>query len=288
MYKNSTNIISNESFIQNGYLEGIEIEQSIIQSLSNYYISLSKPQLDGFHPTLMWDDAQKKEEISQYICEQLSDVIASLFPNHRILYGNFMVKEPGQSSKMKLHQDWSYVDESKKDSYAIWLPLQDLNNKNGALHMIPGSHRFRNGVRGPGVYCPFYNEHHWLQENYGKALYLKAGEAVIWQHQLLHYSPPNLSEKSRIAATAIIVPKDEKIIHYYKSENDNKVEVYDIDDDFFFYYKIGSRPEIKAQLRNKIDYQLDTFTKSELKKILESDIKHKESFWKRLFSKKSY
>lgn len=286
MKSTSTYIIYNESFIQNGYLDGIKIDSNIVQSLYEYYQSLSKPKLEGFHPTLMWDNAQKKEEISQYICNQLQEVVDSMFPNHRILYGNFMVKEPGTSSKMKLHQDWAYIDEHKNDSYAIWLPLQDLNEQNGALHMIPGSQRFKNGVRGPGVYCPFYNEHQWLQDNFGTALYLKSGEAVIWQHQVLHYSPPNLSETSRIAATAIIVPKDETILHYFKPEDEEMVEVYEIEDDFFFHYKIGSRPQKKAQLKKKIIFKMDAFKKDELKKILGSDLQHKESFWKRLFSKK--
>src|SRR5690606_38611925 len=182
---------------------------------------------------------------------------------------------------------WSYIDESRNDSYAIWLPLQDLNENNGALHMIPGSHKFKNGVRGPGVFCPFYEEHQWLQDHYGKALYLKAGEAVVWQHQVLHYSPPNLSNTSRIAATAIIVPRDEKIIHYFKPEEDDKVEVYEIEDDFFFHYNIGSRPQTKAHLIDKINFRLNTYNKNELKNILGSDLKHKKSFWKRLFSNKS-
>jgi hypothetical protein len=37
----------------------------------------------------------------------------------RVLYGNFMVKEPDESSAMKIHQDWTYVDETLYNSFAF-------------------------------------------------------------------------------------------------------------------------------------------------------------------------
>jgi len=179
-----------------------------------------------------------------------------------------MVKESGENSIMKIHQDWSYVEEAHYQSFAIWFPLSDLTQKNGALSMIPKSHLYGNHDRGPGVHCPFYENEEYLIQNFGKCLYLKKGQPVVWEHHLLHYSPPNLSEETRIAVTAIIVPKDIPVYHYFKNEEENLLEQFEIETDFYFNYKIGKRPEKFAKLTQQKKISTITFSKENLKTIL--------------------
>ncbi|HUH75695.1 MAG TPA: phytanoyl-CoA dioxygenase family protein [Chitinophagales bacterium] len=259
----------NKELSEIGYTVFDSLEENIVTELYDFYQSIQSPQLSGFHPSMFWEDVNLKKKISNKISTALENWVKVNFPDYRILYGNFMVKEPGENSIMKIHQDWSYVEETQYQSFAIWFPLSDLTQKNGALSMIPNSHLFDNHDRGPGVHCPFYENEDYLIQNFGKNLYLKKGQPVVWEHHLLHFSPPNLSENTRIAVTAIIVPKDIPVYHYYKNEEKDLLEQFEIEPDFYFNYEIGKRPEKFAKLSQQKKISTITFTKESLMKTLE-------------------
>jgi ectoine hydroxylase-related dioxygenase (phytanoyl-CoA dioxygenase family) len=201
------------------------------------------------------ENEEYRMKMNDAIVAELNKALYSFLGNqYEILYGNFMVKEPGEESVMKIHQDWTYVDETKNNSFAIWVPLCNLTTQNGAFHVVPYSHNSKNLQRGPGTHCPFFEHREIIEEKFSNPLYLKAGEAVCWNHRLAHYSPSNLSEKPRIAVTVIIVPKNKEIIHFYKSDNIDLLECFSINKSFFFKYKIGFRPTFDCRLIFKENY----------------------------------
>lgn len=207
----------------------------------------------GFHATMFHEDKNLKENIDNQIKSVFSKAFQNKFSkSYKVLYTNFMVKEPGTESAMKWHQDWTYVDESMYKSFAIWIPLLDLNEKNGAFTVAPKSHKMNNHVRGPGVEDSFINES-WVKDHYSvKPLYLKAGEAVIWNHRLLHSSPANITETPRIAATAIIVPASCETIHYYRYKNEKFLRLYKTDTSFYTQNDIRNLPH--APLIKRVFY----------------------------------
>jgi len=249
------------------------VPPEIIESLSNYYNSLTHPFSKGFHPSMFWEDNETKKKISEVICNAISDYLSNNLSHHRVLYGNFMVKQPGPESGMKLHQDWSYVDEPGQESYAIWFPLLDLNSKNGALYMVPGSHKFLNTVRGPGVFCPFEENEQKIKDDFGYPLFLKKGEPVIWQHRVLHYSPPNMSDVPRVAVTAIIVPMKAPVYHYFKQNVCDVIEKYLVQDEFYYNYKIGKRPDSNVLLIAQLQNEFHKYSVKELNIVLKSSVK---------------
>ena len=54
---------------------------------------------------------------------------------------------------------------------------------------------------------------------------VKAGTAVILDHSVIHYSPPNRSSKTRKAITAGIKSKDAQMYFHYKVPDKNELEV---------------------------------------------------------------
>lgn len=258
-----------QKLVKLGYVTLPVLDEDIISQLKEFYLKLSSPFEKGFHPTMMWNDPQVKVSVSETICRLLENYVNQHMQGHRLLYGNFMVKQPGGESAMKLHQDWAYVDEREQDSYAIWFPLDDLTKDNGALYMVPGSHKIKNTVRGPGVFCPFFDHNELITSSYGIPLYLKKGQPVLWHHRMLHYSPANLSDQPRIAVTAILVPVGQEVIHYYKPENTDEVEKYSVQDGFYFNYEIGKRPVKYVTLLNKFTYTFPTVPLGELQGVLE-------------------
>ncbi|MFT4646538.1 MAG: hypothetical protein ACI8ZX_002969 [Planctomycetota bacterium] len=257
----------NKELQEHGFVSLPCLNKNSIKSLLNFYQTNTKEALSGFHPTMFHENLNYKKQVNELILSNLNNFFSlNINLNYKSLYGNFMVKESGDQSDMKLHQDWSYVNEDKEKSFAIWIPLIDLNSQNGALSVIPKSHKLRNNKRGPGFFCPFENWQEEIIEKYGLPLYLKAGEAVIWDHKLAHFSPPNLSNEKRIAITAIITPKNTPIYHFYKPNHEMIIETYEVNQAFFMSYQIQNGPN--QNYISKEPYSPFKITKKELECIL--------------------
>ena len=164
---------------------------------------------------------------------------------------------------MPLHQDWTYIEETQNHrSYAVWIPLQDLHAENGSLEVLEGSHRSGNQWRGPGTTCPF-QEHEALIREQGmlSAQYLKAGEAIVWDHRLAHASPPNLTNTPRIAVTAIITPKDKQTLHCVVSdEAKSHGHIILTDTSFYTQYTIGDIANYPRSAPFQREYAKTTLT----------------------------
>ena len=228
-----------KGFVQTGLLNTVEVS-----NLRKAYDSLPRPKNDGFHCTMFSPDIDLRKSVDRIIKECLVEKLNSVFLNQKPLYGNFMVKEPGIESDWFVHQDWTYVDENEHSSVAVWVPLTDLTLDNGVICMVPGSHQIKNPVRGPGVRDPWEDVHDNIKKNYHEKVFLKAGEAVIWHHRLVHFSPPNLSNTDRVAATLIYTPANVPVIHFWKdsSQPGTIVNKYAVDSDFFMQYDIVHEP----------------------------------------------
>lgn len=274
------NDILNKTLSKKGFVVLDPLAKDVVEQLRSYYTSLQSPIKKGFHPSLMWDNPVQKKEINQNIRTLIEEWVSTHFCNHRILYCNFMVKEPGEESRMQLHQDWSYVDEKNDQSFAIWFPLQDLNDQNGPLSMIPYSHLFQNHNRGPGVHCPFQKHEEYIISEFGIPLFLKEGQPVVWEHHLLHYSPPNYSEQSRLAVTAIIVPKDKNIYHYYQSNGNTEIHQYQVENDFYFHYNIVDPPNNFALKINDLSSEFFNYEKKQLDEKLR--IQKRFNWWTKI------
>lgn len=217
-----------------------------ITSLTDFFYESNPGIGSGFVPTMFDPNTAHRNNVSNFIIDVLSKPLnRMLSSDYEVLFGNYMVKYPGDASRMKIHQDWSYVQEPENSSFAIWVPLVDLSIENGALHMVPGSHRIENYERGPGLYCPFHEYSHEIEAQLQEVKYLKAGEAVCWNHRMVHSSPANNSNHLRIAVTVILVPRNTQVIHYFKGDESEEVECFRVEDDFFDRYEIGRRPKLE-------------------------------------------
>lgn len=198
----------------------------------------------GFFPSMFTSDRDLKNKVTDVIERCFNDALShELSDDYKILYGNFMVKYPGSESFMKIHQDWTYVAEPFHESYAIWVPLVATNLDNGALQVVPKSHLIPNYKRGPGMDNPFYPYSRMLMKDFSSLQNLAPGEALCWNHRLVHYSTPNLTAMPRVAVTAIFVPRKARVIHYFKKDVEDVLRGYAVDRDFFHEYKIGLGPD---------------------------------------------
>jgi hypothetical protein len=223
---------------------GIKVLLDLFQSYQTEYAG-------PFHTSHFSTDTTYKRQVHDAIAGVVFPKVAPYLHDYVALFGNFMIKNPDPDFAMDLHADWAYVDEGKFRSAAVWIPLVDTNEENGCLGIIEGSHKVTNAVRGPLIrQSTRDNEPEW-ERRYGTLLPMKAGDAIIYDHALLHYSLPNKSDKVRPAINLSMAPAAAAPwTHFCQPEGANEIEVYDVSDtDFYLRYTHFQRPETGQLIR---------------------------------------
>ncbi len=105
------------------------------------------------------------------------------------------------------HTDYSYNGGSL-NSLVFWIPLQEVDVINGALHIIPGSHRLNHKIQFDDRAIEAKRSANYFSiENIGEVIGklgelrcpLKLGQAVVFHSSLLHKSGMNQSCSTRYA-----------------------------------------------------------------------------------------
>ena len=198
-----------ELFDKQGYVVAPFIDEAEVKQLNDLFDQLhpNLPPGGGFVSGSYSSDFEYKKKASDAILEVLNKHYERLFENYQAFGAAFLFKMSSETSELAVHQDWTIVDETKYVALNCWIPLTDINETSGGLQVLPGSHYpAYNTLRAPTV--PFFfsgNEDAVAPQTL--PMYVKAGEAVILNQSVIHYSPPNRSGKIRKAITAGVKPK---------------------------------------------------------------------------------
>lgn len=240
-----------EKILQNDALDGLLskegyvvvpfLSQEKVGELSAFFHANHPDGVTGFYATAHATDIAFRNRMNGEIKATFAASIASYFDGCTPLGGSFIVKSNIDSHRLHPHQDWNIVDEDNHRSFNIWVPLVDLNTHNGAIRVLPRSHRWTKNFRGPNIPDQFdaVREDIWKQMT---PLHLKAGEALIYDHGLFHASDPNVSGQPRLTAVFGIKPEKAAMFYYYGREGN--VEVYDSSVDFFMTADIQRGPDL--------------------------------------------
>ena len=232
-----------------------------IHQLKNIYDGIHHNEELIFESTSFIEDSSLKEVVNNQVEFIFKSKIEELFKDYKTLGTSFLTKRAGNNTNMPIHQDWTVVDEDDYSSVTCWIPLIDTTVHNGAMQVIDGSHLFSKALRGPSLPIPFEDIN---LAPYLKTIPLKAGEAIIFNHALIHASHANVSDKERVAVTFGLTHKEAQLLMYY-SKND-KVEKWEMPDNMFIEYpKIRFAPNI-GKLKEVLDYKLQKLSLQEVRK----------------------
>lgn len=167
------------------------------------------------------------------------------FQNVEPMMCTYITKQPGEGSETKLHQDPTFVDESNFVSANIWVALHDINHQNGNLFFVKGTHRFMPSLRVTPDCPTAYDKVKDLMEINLTEVPVKAGEAIIINHSVMHGATPNMSDGLRIAAVMAIRSKGSKWIYHYLEPGSSydKIEKYNVNLDTFIKLQKDGRPD---------------------------------------------
>lgn len=175
-------------------------------------------------------DSNHKREVDARISDYVTAGLEDLMLDYEVFYSNFMIKFPGDG-QIEAHQDFNFVDESLYTAFNLWCPLIDTDIRNGGLFVIPGSHNVFRTQRGPNL-PKALTEYNDLLRRYARWVPLQAGQAIIFDHKLIHYSPPNRTSQVRVAVQSVLKPREAAAVHYIFDEPSGKVKAYRIDKAF--------------------------------------------------------
>ena len=219
----------------------------------------------GFHSTMHHSEPEYRKMVDMAIKEIIEPLIEGLLHDYRVLFSNFIVKEPSADSQVGIHQDWNYLDEDRFSSVNIWCPLVDITSQNGGFFVLPGSHLLKSPPRFTPYQMPGYMTFaEQIKEN-AHSLDLKAGHAIVYQSGIIHFSEPNLSKEVRPAIGFVSIPKSAEPWHYFY--NGDKLEIYALDENFYYDIEIG-RPPQNANKIQEIELDETCFGLEEMKNLI--------------------
>jgi hypothetical protein len=234
------NVNTQSEFDKNGYVILPLLDGNEVYDLLNYY---QNQEFDnkieaGFHISLDNQNEELVKEVGVKIKTILSPKTSEFLDDCKIFTASFVIKEPGLQNIVPPHQDWTFVDETEYYSATVWTALTDVNEQNGALGVIRGSHRIFNHKRSspsPQSKSPL-SDHVFTLFPFIEVLEMKAGECLIFDNRLIHASPPNLSDQTRIAVGVGITQKEAQLKHFYQNSQSGKLEEYDVDESFYTWF----------------------------------------------------
>ncbi|MGE5639176.1 MAG: phytanoyl-CoA dioxygenase family protein [Clostridia bacterium] len=150
--------------------------------------------------------------------ERVLDAIEDLYgPNLLCWSTNFFIKEGRNPAFVSWHQDATYWGLSSPDVATAWIALTPSTMENGAMGVIPGSHKVQHAHRDT------FDKNNLLtrgqevavEVDQSKAVYfeLQPGEASLHHVLLVHGSPPNASNERRIGFAIRYIPTHVKQLH---------------------------------------------------------------------------
>lgn len=215
---------------EKGYTVFPLLSEMEINQLKNYYTEFQKEDPSHFYASTHSPDFNFRKKTSDFIKEMVKPHVKNVLCNHKLLGGSFVVKPAHGKGILQAHQDWNLVDEGKNRSYNLWIPLVDVNKQNGAVFVLPESHTKQKNYRGPGIPSVFkaLEQQLWM---YLTPLPMKAGEALLYDHALLHGSPANQTQYSRLGIVIGIVNDGVELQLY--GNNHHKIVCYTCDENFF-------------------------------------------------------
>ncbi len=136
---------------------------------------------------------------------QLLEYVAGILGSDFYMWGSqFFAKAPGSKDTVAWHQDAYYWPLHPHNSVTVWLAFTDVNEENGAMQVIPKSHKAglikHKNISGDSV-LTLELEQGTFNEADAKSLVLQAGQVSLHDDNIVHGSPANHSKHWRNGLT---------------------------------------------------------------------------------------
>ncbi|MCF8256217.1 MAG: phytanoyl-CoA dioxygenase family protein [Flavobacteriales bacterium] len=255
----------NDQFVRDGYVrvpfispaEAEELKQLFFDTLpesggqiTTEETGVENSRLVTYDFTFIDKSVEYKQRVFDIITARFRKRMDELLADYRPVIANYIRKQTNDG-EVPLHENWAFADERKCFTVSIWCPLVDGTVDNGTLQVVPGSHKRFGELRGPMIPWELDNIRQTIIDKYLVPLETKAGDCVILDDSIVHYSAPNRTEGLRLAIQLICIPSEMPSIHYHMDPavSQDRVNVLEVDVDFYMQFNPWKKPEGAKLLR---------------------------------------
>jgi Phytanoyl-CoA dioxygenase (PhyH) len=211
-----------ERYDRLGYAVLPALTLDLVQELRDAYRRLSLEDLYGIGYTvsLYSSEVATRRKAQEILVSRAFPALEPFLVSRTPYMGTYLVKE-AHGRLIPPHQDWTHCDETKHDSLMCWVPLVDVDERNGGLGFIDGSHRYFDYLRA----FPYevaetpVRRHGAGLVAYLNILRLRAGEAVVFNNRTIHGSLGNDTAEPRMAFSFALHPAGEPLLGCYLKPN---------------------------------------------------------------------
>jgi hypothetical protein len=200
----------------------------------------------SYHCTFLDPDRGYRRRADELVREVFADRLEAVLPSYTIMSSNIYVKPPGQG-RFEIHQNWPTIEELDIPTFTVWVPIQDTTFDNGTIRLVRGSHHIFPDVAAASSDRFFDDFETELIENYLEPVGVGAGEALVFDDSLLHWSGANRSSSPRVTFQIEMVPKDVPTVLWIRPDDDPEhFELWEVDKEYWIEYPFESvfgRPE---------------------------------------------
>jgi len=239
-----------QALCERGYVVVDMLDGDGVAELAGLYDETVPGGFAGLEFTAQLPAGETKARIRAGLIRAYERDLAGLLHPHQVVADGFIAKGRTGPSTIPGHLDWSIVDETRHRSVNVWIPLCDTTEANGALAVIPGSHRLPVTRRGSDTPPALAASQEVLAEHM-TVVPMRAGQAIVYDHRTIHGSAANVSGRVRVAAVMSLVPTGTTPVHYVGCGDDELLEV-QIDADFFHAYVVDPESERRSNVEAMI------------------------------------
>lgn len=207
-----------------------------LQALCNREHRL-QPAQGGMFYSVYSQDLAYRRRVHDEIAAIMRPTFDQYFTDYRNVVNMFVVKASGPASEFAIHQDTTALDEFAHSPLSLWSPLCDVDADNGAMCLVPKSHRFFSPYRGVSFPFPFAGIRDTVRD-YQQPIHMRRGEALIFDNRLVHSSLSNRSGRNRDAIVSGIFPAEAAFQICFKQpgQADAPIELYEQAPDWVLDY----------------------------------------------------
>ena len=140
------------------------------------------------------------------------DAVEDLYGENLLVWAsNFFIKGAHDPAFVSWHQDSTYWGLSQPDVVTAWIALSESNRANGAMQVIPGTHKLdqiphRDTFSANNLLTRGQEIAVDVDESQAVSLELEPGEMSLHHVRIVHGSPPNNSANRRIGYAVRYIP----------------------------------------------------------------------------------
>ena len=235
------------SFDQNGFVKVALLSEKQADELFSFFEETKQKHAtvsDLHHTTTDTGNENLIRTVDETVKSVFVPELEKVMTDFKPLAATFHIKESGKGSETGIHQDPTFVDETRFYSVNVWVALHDITAENGNLYFVAGSHRAVHSIRSIPEHPSYYESFRDKLPGLATSVPLKKGEAVVFSNATIHGATENLSGKVRLAATLLLCSQPaDWLLYYNDKQTPGRLDKYTLDMDTFMAVGRGQRPK---------------------------------------------